>query len=211
MITPFSDYDSIPVYEGDFKNIVPGGYVCKIVNVRQETCGKWQTLKVAIDIAEGEFKDYYRQRYNQFKEQDPNAKWGGTFTVFLPLNDNSEQDKRTKQAFKRFTTSVEKSNDGYKWAWDESTLKGKLFGGVFGREQYLSNGTPKFATKCRFANSVDTIRKGNFKIPNDKLLPNSTPAVGYMPPTTAQSTTQAVSVGNLEDFEDILQGGDIPF
>ena len=48
---------------------------------------------------------------------------------------------------------------------------GKLFGGVFGREQYKGqDGKLKFATKCRSIRPVDKIREG-VEVPADKLLP----------------------------------------
>lgn len=41
--------------------------------------------------------------------------------------------------FKGVLTSLEESNPGFRWNWDESTLVGKKVGGVFGREQFRTN------------------------------------------------------------------------
>lgn len=228
MIKKFNDYDNIQVNNSNFKSIVPGGYICKVVSARVEDFSSCSILKVAFDIVEGEFAQYYTQRFNYAKSQNPNAKWGGVFDVFIPKDDGSEKDGYTKQAFKRFTTSIERSNQGYVWNWDENTLKGKLFGGVFGREQFkASDGSLKFTTKCRFANSVDTIRKGEFKIPQDKLVKDNVydkvfdtmPPYDYSynnyqnppRPDSIPQQYQPNSVGNLDDFEEILSDGECPF
>lgn len=234
MIKKFNDYDSIQVNDGNFKSIVPGGYICKVVSARVEDFSSCSILKVAFDIVEGEFAQYYTQRFNYAKSQNPNAKWGGVFDVFIPKDDGSEKDGYTKQAFKRFTTSIERSNQGYVWNWDENTLKGKLFGGIFGREQFKAqDGSLKFATKCRFANSVDTIRKGEFKIPQDKLLkvdynaaaqlynqwgiaPHDDDDDVQVPPRPDSIPPQYypqqnTEIGDLSDFEEILNDGQMPF
>ena len=69
--------------------------------------------------------------------------------------------------------NIEKSNPGYNFVnsgFDEKTLVGKLFGGVFGREQYKAqDGSLKFTTKCRSIRTVDAVRNG-VNIPEDKLL-----------------------------------------
>lgn len=224
MIKKFSDYEQIPTYDGGFKAIVPGGYICKVINVKVEDFATCSILKVAFDIIEGEFAQYYTQRFNYAKSQNANAKWNGVFDVFIPKDDGSEKDGYTKQAFKRFTTSIERSNQGYIWNWDENTLKGKLFGGIFGREQFkASDGTLKFTTKCRFANSVDTIRKGEFKIPQDKFIKDDgySQAHGgysnYQKPPIPDSISpqyypqQSSEIGDLSDFEEILSDNNPPF
>ena len=73
--------------------------------------------------------------------------------------------------FKGFMTSIEASNPGFKWNWDEKKLAGKLFGGIFGEEEYeKQDGSIGTIVKCRFVRSVDAIREGKFKIPEIKRL-----------------------------------------
>ena len=68
-----------------------------------------------------------------------------------------------KKNLKTFITSVEKSNPGYDWQksnWDEKTLVGKLFGGVFGIEEFTNMvGDTAYAVKCRFIRSTDAIKE----------------------------------------------------
>jgi hypothetical protein len=169
MITKFKDYDEIQVFEGSAQLPV-GGYELTIVGAKVEQFTNCEILKIAFDIVNHEqFSGFYANRFKSAKAQNPDAKWGGVFDVFIPKDDGSELDGYTKQAFKRFITSVEKSNEGYVWNWDEKSLKGKAFGGIFGREEFITKeGDRKFAVKCRFPRSIDSIRSGNYKIPEDK-------------------------------------------
>lgn len=224
MIKKFNDYDSIQVYEGG-PVIEPGGYELQIIGAKVEQFNTCEILKVAFDIINNDkYAGFYSTRFKAAKATNPEAKWGGVFDVFIPKDDGTENDGFTKQAFKRFITSVEKSNDGYVWNWDENSLKNKTFGGVFGREQFKTKeGELKFATKCRFARSIESIRSGDFKIPDDKLLKTKTTEPytasladmgnAYMQPPVQQSPAQppVMDYGNLSDFENLLSDGDVPF
>lgn len=195
MITKFKDYDEIQVFEGGAQLPV-GGYELTIVGAKVEQFTNCEILKIAFDIVNHEqFSGFYANRFKSAKAQNPDAKWGGVFDVFIPKDDGSELDGYTKQAFKRFITSVEKSNEGYVWNWDEKSLKGKVFGGIFGREEFITKeGDRKFAVKCRFPRSIDSIRSGDYKIPEDKLLKGL---------NTATAT--------IDDYEEILDPDDMPF
>ena len=195
MITKFKDYDEIQVFEGGAQLPV-GGYELTIVGAKVEQFTNCEILKIAFDIVNHEqFSGFYANRFKSAKAQNPDAKWGGVFDVFIPKDDGSELDGYTKQAFKRFITSVEKSNEGYVWNWDEKSLKGKAFGGIFGREEFITKeGDRKFAVKCRFPRSIDSIRSGDYKVPEDKLLKGL---------NTATAT--------LDDYEEILDPDDMPF
>lgn len=205
MIKKFNDYDSIQVYEGG-AGIEPGGYELKIIGAKVEQFTNCEILKIAFDIVnDAKYAGYYSTRFKAAKAQNASAKWSGVFDVFLPKDDGTENDGYTKQAFKRFITSVEKSNSGYTWNWDETSLKDKVFGGVFGREQFKTKeGDLKFAVKCRFPRSIDSIRSGDFKVPDDKLLK------GEEQPRTASTNSMGAAFDKLDDFEEILSA-DVPF
>lgn len=200
----FKGYADVQVNEGGVALPV-GGYICKIVGARVEKNDTCEILKVAFDISEGEFANYYKDKFEADKVKSPDAKWKGVFDVFVPKDDGSEMDGYTKQAFKRFTTSIEKSNSGYIWAWQEQTLSGKLFGGIFGREEFLAKDSNeyKFAVKCRWANSTETVRSGKFKLPADKMTKEH----------KGQAATQ--STGSTSpippQFEEALADGQLPF
>lgn len=210
MIKKFNDYDSIQVFEGG-PQLEPGGYELKIIGAKVEQFNNCEIMKVAFDIVNNEqYAGFYKQRFESAKVQNPDAKWSGVFDVFIPKDDGSELDGYTKQAFKRFITSVEHSNDGYTWNWNESSLKGKTFGGVFGREEFKTKeGNFKFAVKCRFPRSVDSIRSGDFTIPEDKLHKERKQAqqLTGMPQQFIPQTNN----NPLAEYEEILGDGDMPF
>lgn len=210
MIKKFNDYDSIQVYEGGTQ-LEPGGYELKIINAKVEKFTSCEILKIAFDIINHEqYAGFYKQRFEAAKLQNADAKWSGVFDVFIPKDDGTELDGFTKQAFKRFVTSVERSNDGYTWNWDERTLKGKTFGGIFGREEFQTkDGKLKFAVKCRFPRSIDSIRSGDFQIPEDKLLKNHDELVDK---ATDREAQQLSGMPNdfLAEFQDIGEE-DMPF
>lgn len=198
MINKFNGYDEIQVTEGGAA-LEPGGYELRIIGAKVEKFTNCEILKVAFDIVNNEkYAGFYSTRFKAAKAQNPNAKWGGVFDVFIPKDDGTEYDGYTKQAFKRFITSVEKSNEGYIWNWDENSLKDKMFGGLFGREQFKTNeGDLKFAVKCRFPRSIESIKSGDFKIPEDKLY--------------KEKASSSASFGDINDYEVLADGNEVPF
>lgn len=158
-------YDNSAAYTGESTALPAGGYICKIKKaVEAESTTHRPMLVLLFDIVEGDFANYYQQQYDRVKKSNPNAKWGGVFRQLV--------DGKSLPFFKGMVTAIEQSND-FVWDFDESKLQGKMFGALFGREQYLGNdGTMKWATKCVAIRTVDTIRNGAFEIPEDKPLAN---------------------------------------
>lgn len=177
-----NDYDNVQAY-GEFTPLKLGGQICKIMQVKEtkSSTGK-DMLEISLDIAEGDQKDYYAQQYKT--DTRDNKKWG--CIVYQLLKDNNEN---TNRGFKSFITAVENSNAGFKVAWGDkfaACFKGKLIGGVYGREQYLNSyQEKKFSTKCVQFRSVEAIRNG-VDVPEDKLLPESQNN-GYDPGYTPSS------------------------
>lgn len=167
-------YDTAEAFTGDFKTVAPGGHVCKIVQAKVDTTttGK-EVLILLFDIVEGESKAFYKEQYDRNHAINPEAKWQG---VYRQLTEGESSLK----FFKGMITAIEESNPGYKWNWDEKTLANKLFGGVFGQEEFLNgNNEVKLSTKCMFIRNVEQVRKG-VEAPKIKRLKNNnaTPATG---------------------------------
>ena len=177
---PIEGYEQAPAYTGETMSLPAGLYKCVIkqVNVIQDNKQREQMV-ICFDIVEGtqkdgyagatgEYKDFYKKQFDSRRQADPNTKWGGTYRQLthgdsLPF-------------FKGVMTSVEKSNPGYRWNWEEKSLVGKFFGGIFQREDFeTSDGQRKIATKCVQVRSLDGLKDA--KVPEDKRLPSS-PAVG---------------------------------
>lgn len=140
--------------------IKAGGYVCRYTNVSDDS--NKQYLYMEFDIAEGEKKDYYKQL------NEKHGFWGGKVyrsykEAALPM-------------FKRMCSAVSKSNpgfifDGGEQNADESTLIGKMVGIILGEEEYeKNNGSVGTRTYVYAEVPVEIIKKGEFKIPDKKLL-----------------------------------------
>lgn len=114
----------------DFRGLPIGAYECMIKDARinhNEQSGK-NTFKVSIDIASGEFKDYFQKMYEADTRID--RKWNNNAVRYLAYEGDNVA------YFKGFITTVENSNVGYTWDWDETKLKGKKVCGVFQYEEY---------------------------------------------------------------------------
>lgn len=165
---PFKDYDKVDPYANKEK-LVPGGYVLRIEGVKYETKpGVSDQIILSFDIYEGEFKDFFMKNWIDQTQED--KKWKGTYRIWIPTDDGSETDGWSKRRFKTIMNAFEDSNPGYAWDWNEQGLKGKLIGGIFNRKEYDFNGRTGFFTQCYMLTDVDSIRDGNFKIPEDTLL-----------------------------------------
>lgn len=150
-----------------------GGHICKVLEakIEQFTSNKdgkqYETLVIKFDIeAPDEQAGFYSDKFSEDARKDAlNAKWKGYHRVSVP-NDDSEDF--IKSNFKAFTTSIEESNPGYKWNWEENTLVGKTFGGIFGLEEFVTtDGKTITMTKIRFVRSITKI--GEAGIPKVKL------------------------------------------
>ena len=163
-VQEFSDRPKLPL----------GAYVCKIKKaaVQKNTYG--DQLCILFDIAEGEYGGFYDRDFKANSAQD--KKWKGVLRLWLPTDDGSENDETTKRVLKGMVTSVEKSNPGYQWDWNEASLAGKMIGILFRNEEWEFKGKKGWTVRPFRAMSVDTARSGDFTLPNDKPLKNSAAA-----------------------------------
>lgn len=146
-----------------------GGYVCQILSARVES-GEWgDTLVIAHDVCEGEYKDIFKRDYENNPRED--KKWRGTFRLRLPKYDGSEYDVFKKKSLGNFIWAVENSNSGYTWAWDEKTLKGKKIGLIYRNKEWAYNDRTGWTTEAAGTDSIDNIREGKFRPLKDKALP----------------------------------------
>lgn len=191
------NYDNTSSF-GDFTPLELGGHVCKIIKVEETTSSTDRAMiKIALDIAEGNQKDYYRNQFN--KDDRPDKKWG--CVVYQLIED---RDGNTSKGFKTFIESVKKSNKGFNEdaIWNDnfaSYFKDKLIGGVFGREQYKANdGKFKWSTKCVQFRSVDVVREG-VEVPEDKYHKDY------------KNIDVTCDTKPHKDFEEIIDDDDVPF
>lgn len=172
---PIANWENVKENSG-FKHLEPGGYFIKILKV--ENIEDKQYLKIYFDIADGSEKGCFKKQYDE-DNCGENKKWPNAGT-FVRSYKNS-----VAPMFRGFTNAIENSNKGYHWDWQEQTLVGKVAGVVIGDEQYLNQkGQVRERNYVAAVRSIDTIKKGDFKVPELKKL--STDKVATSSPATFQ-------------------------
>lgn len=138
----------------DFRGLPIGAYECVIKDAginHNEQSGK-DTFKVSVDIASGEYKDYFQKMYESDTRID--RKWNNNAVRYLAFTGDNVA------YFKGFLTVIENSNIGYKWDWDETKLKGKKVCGVFQYEEYeKQDGTKALKVRLTKFRSLDKLGK----------------------------------------------------
>lgn len=181
MIRKFNGWEetqAASVGGGSFAKLPAGGYEAVILNAKVDKNGNGKEfLAVMVDIAEGEFKDYYKQQFDG--STFDGKKWKGVMRYYLPVDDGSKGDNFKKSLIKAMANALESSNPRYKWDWDETKLKGKKVGMLVGEEEYdfiddLGNSKHGFTAKIREFVPLDIIRSGEFSTPEVKYLNGTT-------------------------------------
>lgn len=172
---PFSNYNETQTYS-ERPSLPAGGYVAKIKKAAVRTykgqSGTFDKLEIAFDISEGEYKGFFD---NDLKAQTgEDKKWKGVLRLFVPTDDGSEKDNKTKSIFKGNIEAVEDSNSGYHWDWEEKNLAGKTVGVIFRNEEWEYEGKSGWKAHPFKFISASKIREGKFTLPKDKPLNNST-------------------------------------
>lgn len=161
----FSGYDDAKKnaqYTGSAR-LPKGGYVAKILGVKLEEGknGNSDQIVVQFDITEGEYAGFFKNQYDNNKNDD--KKYKGVVRIWVPKDDGTEQDGWTKTAFARWTNSLEESNSGYVWDWDEKKWKNKAIGLVFGEVGTVIDGKEIIYTQVDHPEPVANIKTGDFR------------------------------------------------
>ena len=158
---PINNYENVQASSGDFARPTTGGYICKIMDVEDVPMneqGKGDYLRIEYDIADGDFKGYYKEQFDR---------WGGNWNASFIRS----YKEKALGMLKHFTNCVEQSNAGYEWDWNEKGLVGKFVGLVLGEEEYKNSaGEIKTKLVVNQVKTVEDIKNGNFKIPAPKKL-----------------------------------------
>ena len=177
-MNPIKNWNEVQA-AGTIDNLPAGGYICEIKQCR-EVANKNSPgthLEVSFEVCEGDFRGFFERDY---RAQDREDKfWRGIINQNIP-DEASQKYAQQCKFFKRFTNTVEESNPGYHWDWNEAGLKGKKIGVLFGeKEKKSQKGTVYIITEAREVVSIETIRNGSFKIPEKKTLPAEPAYGGY--------------------------------
>ena len=174
---PIPNFDKITA-DAPRERLKAGGYVIKITQAEDKTASNY--LRIVYDIAEGPEANRYNDEWG--KEHD----FAHAFVRAYRLDPKDERERKINGMFKTFTNALEDSNPGYKWAWDEKTLPGKILGVVLGEEEYRTNrGDVNVRLYVSACTSADKIRAGEYKVPALKALKED-PAANMNPAPEVQ-------------------------
>jgi hypothetical protein len=188
-------FEKAKVITGGVPQLPKGGYIAKILDCKEESKNGYSWLAFSFDITEGEHKGHFAEQYRA--NTNENKKWRGTYNAFIPDESSQYYDENLNK-FKTMIANIEESNPGYHWDWDETKLKGKTIGVLFGEKEFEteSNGVI-ILTECRGIRSVDCIKNGKFKMPALKTLSKS-------PSVSSPVSTGFADLGAVDD-------DDLPF
>ena len=141
---------------GNYTKIPAGGYVCGIVNV--EDMPEKEYLKFDFDIAAGEYKNHFSERYSG------KDFWGANFI--------KSYKEKALPFFKAMLEAFKESNSGFVVnSSDEQRMKRKFIGLVLGYEEYIGNdGKVKERMYVDQILPVSKIQSGEFTVPELKRL-----------------------------------------
>lgn len=155
---------------GNYEQLPKGNYVCKIMSIAEHTSKTGKAMvKIAFDIAEGEYKDFYKKKFDEDERED--KKWPGDAVYYMTIPSDGCQAFITDQ-WDTFWANVEDSNNGYVFDGNEKTIKGKTFGGIFRIEQSQSDSGQVYDHTRLFKTRIaQDVRDGKVTwVPKDKLV-----------------------------------------
>jgi hypothetical protein len=171
-------FENARVLSGGVPQLPKGGYIAKILDCKEESSATgYRWLAISFDISEGEHKGHFAEQYRANTSET--KRWRGTYNAFIP-EEGSQYYEDNLNRFKTMIANIEESNQGYHWDWDETKLKGKTIGVIFGEKEIKTDKGDKIViTECKGIRSVDAIKNGKFKVPELKTLSgaNSKPSV----------------------------------
>lgn len=147
---------------GAFAPLPVGGHgvVCRMAYIRQMDNNGREKLVVEFDVAEGPHAGFFEKRHNA-DAQYANRRWRGTYDVILPTGAGDEKDEWSRKRLGHFIACIEESNPGYKWNWDEKTLRGMRFCAIFRECEWKDHsGTVRTGTECGGVASIKDMISG---------------------------------------------------
>ena len=164
---------ALPTYDKSnrrtsFEQLPKGAYVIKIMGAKEDT---WPSgdgvIKIAFDIAEGEYKGFYQNQFDKNTNEDKQWPYDAVFNLNIP-NDGSQE--YVWRNWNTFFADLEDSNRGFVFDGDLKKLKGKLIGGKFHNRQSEYNGNVYDHIKMKFSCIAEDVRQGKAgRLPNDVL------------------------------------------
>ena len=186
-----------------FEQIEPGWYPGTILEVKQtQTAWGDESVTFFFDIIDGKYKQYFSKNYKA--DSNPDKKWRGTLEQSIT--------EKGIPYFKGLITAIEESNPGFKWDFEESSLKGKKVGIGFRKEWYEKNGEDKYVIRAFAFRDIAKVISGELEIPKDRMK-KASPAQGYTSPTPIPPVVNAyaATAQTAPKFEELGSNEELPF
>ena len=206
MIRKFGDFDSVKPL-GEYEKLEKGGYVLVIKKVEtvKDKNGN-DMLRMCFDIAEGLQAGFFERDWRNQDKPVEDRTWHGMYWLGIPLDDNSKNDNFTKRKFKSFTDSLEDSNSGYHFDWDEQKFVGKQIGGLFHNVSRVYAGKEYVDTKLGAFTSVSKIHDQKYTLPKDKGLTDDQEEEIELYNSKSSTSSKEADTGSLS-----ITSEDLPF
>ena len=152
-----------------FVQLPKAAYVIKILGAKlAKNKDNNDMLVIQFDIAEGQYKDFYRGQYDRNTSEDKKWPNDAIFRLTVPYPNCPDYIATNWDSF---FADLEDSNNGFAFSGDEKKLKGKLIGAKMRIEQSEFNGNVYDHTRMCWTCVAEDVRTGNAgKLPNDKLV-----------------------------------------
>lgn len=199
---PLENWNNIEAWgNGNGGNYLePGWQKCQLLQV---TTGKNrfddEVVTFYFDIVDGPFAGYFRKDRNA--QTSVEKVWRGTL-------EQAYTTETGAKFFKGLIMAIEESNPGYKWNWDEGTLKGKMVGVGFRKEWYEDKITGQDKYTVRAFTFRDVSKIAELEPPKDKPKKGTSGGQGYASPNLTPPGYQSPagnapkSAPNWEPLED---------
>ena len=133
------------------RQLPAGPYVAKIKAVKVDGLEPDQALIIRVDVCEGEFKDYFFNRYKNDQKAYENGKskyepkYKGDYRIRIPNDENTKAQypESDRKRFGDMIYRIEESNPGYHWDWNEQGLVGLVVGINMQEDSYNGNAFTK--------------------------------------------------------------------
>lgn len=167
---------ALPTYDKSkrkkaYQVLPKGAYVVIIKDAKEEKNQKnsGSHLKIAFDIAEGEYAGFYMKQFENNTNEDKRWPNDAVYRLTVPQSNSADY---IYQYWNNFFADLEDSNNGFVFGGDPATLKGKKIGGKFHNEQSEGNdGTVYDHIRMKWTCVADDVRKGKAgAMPKDKLI-----------------------------------------
>ena len=170
---------------GTRSQLPAGPYVMKVIGVRIVGVGHDRQLEIMLDVAEGDYTDFYMNKFTAQKQRGSNyeIRYKGIMKIRIPDPENKkamypESDmKRFNDMIAKFQNSNPEASLYNDDGFDETKLTDLLIGVSVQEDEYNGN---KFTKPARFEN-VEDVRSGNVSImpprQRDDINPTTAPMV----------------------------------